>query len=143
MIRRRERATGMLAARDVARATATTLLLAAAALGLAACGPTTVTPPPSLDPASPTVSASNIAFDQAELRVPADRPFTLVFHNNDGVPHNVAIETHANGSVERRFDGEVFGGPATRWYAVPALEPGTYAFVCTVHSNMTGRLVAR
>ena len=43
---------------------------------------------------------------------------------------------------ERRFEGAVFSGPATRWYAVPALAPGTYRFVCDVHPSMTGRLVA-
>jgi plastocyanin len=117
------------------------LALAAGALVLSGCGTVTVTPPPSLDPTSPTLAASNIAFDKAELRVPANRPFTLVFENRDSAAHNVAIDTDATGS-DRPFDGEVFSGPATRWYAVPALAPGAYTFICVLHSNMTGRLIA-
>jgi plastocyanin len=115
--------------------------LALAALAFAGCAPSTVTPPPSLDPDSPTLSASNIEFDTAELRVPANRPFTLVFENRDSASHNVAIDKDGAGH-DRRLDGEVFGGPATRWYAVPALEPGAYVFVCVLHANMTGRLIA-
>jgi plastocyanin len=64
-----------------------------------------------------------------------------VFENGDAVPHNVSIFVGDTGG-ERRFDGAVFTGPATRWYAAPALAPGTYRFVCDVHPSMTGRLVA-
>ena len=38
------------------------------------------------------------------------------------------------------FKGEVFPGIATRVYNVPALDPGAYAFACTVHPTMTGTL---
>ena len=34
-------------------------------------------------------------------------------------------------------------GVATKTYDVPALKPGSYAFVCTVHSNMTGTLTVQ
>jgi len=40
------------------------------------------------------------------------------------------------------FEGVLFSGPATRWYPVPALAPGTYQFKCDLHANMTGSLVA-
>ena len=33
------------------------------------------------------------------------------------------------------FKGEIFNGVATRVYDVPALDAGTYAFVCTVHPD--------
>ena len=118
--------------------------LVVAALMVSACGGSMspyARPPASLDPNSPTLAAINIAFDTTELRVPANLPFTLVFENRDSASHNVSIDTDSTGR-DRRFDGEVFGGPATRWYAVPALPPGTYVFVCVLHANMTGRLVA-
>ena len=118
--------------------------LAVAAVIASACTASTspyASPPASLDPNSPTVAAVDIAFDKAELVVPANRPFTLVFDNRDTASHNVSIDTDETGR-DRRFDGEVFSGPATRWYPVPALAPGTYVFVCVLHSNMTGRLVA-
>jgi plastocyanin len=121
------------------------LRLAVATLVVSACTGTAspdAVPPASFDPKSPTLAAEGIAFDTAELTVPADRPFTLVFQNRDQLSHNVSIDTDATGH-DRRFDGDVVTGPATRWYAVPALPPGTYVFVCVLHSNMTGRLVAK
>jgi hypothetical protein len=118
--------------------------LGVAALLVSACSAGTslyARPPASLDPNSPTLAAVDIAFDKTDLLVPANRPFTLVFENRDSASHNVSIDTDSTGH-DRRFDGEVFSGPATRWYAVPALPPGAYIFVCVLHSNMTGRLIA-
>jgi cytochrome c oxidase subunit II len=110
------------------------------------------TPPPSGEPvpsgepgepgAGPTlaVSALNIAFEQAELSVPADVPFKIEFENKDaGIPHNVEIKDASGASV---FLGEIFNGVETRTYDVPALPAGTYTFICTVHPNMTGTLTA-
>ena len=120
------------------------LALAAVALVVAGCGSPASggeQPPASLDPASPRISADQIAFDTTALTVPANRPFTLVFENRESLPHNVSIYADAE-RKDRRFEGAVFSGPATRWYAVPALAPGTYVFVCDVHSNMSGSVVA-
>src|SRR5437773_5596764 len=107
-------------------------VLAVAVLLVAGCGGSAVggeQPPASLDPASPRIGAQDIAFDSPTLTVPANRPFTLVFWNRDAVPHNVSIYADP-AHKDRRFEGVVFSGPATRWYAVPALAPGSYAFVC-------------
>ena len=60
------------------------------------------TPPPSIDAsAEPSasgdsdailISAVAIAFEQAEVNVPAGEPFQIEFANNDpGIPHNVSI----------------------------------------------------
>jgi plastocyanin len=97
--------------------------------------------PASLDPAGPKLAAIGIAFDRAELAVSADRPFILVFENREAVTHNVSIYADSS-RQDRRFEGVLFGGPATRWYPVPALAPGTYVFLCDLHPSMTGRLVA-
>jgi plastocyanin len=97
--------------------------------------------PASLDPASPKLGASGVQFDRAELTVPANRPFILVFENREAVSHNVSIYADSP-ARDRRFEGVLFGGPATRWYPVPALAPGSYVFVCDLHPSMTGRLVA-
>jgi plastocyanin len=119
-------------------------VVATVALFVAGCGGTALGddhPPASLQPGSPRVAAQAIAFDTAVLTVPADRPFTLVFENRENVPHNVSIYAGDAGQG-RRFEGAVFGGPATRWFPVPALAPGTYVFRCDVHPSMTGRLIA-
>jgi plastocyanin len=118
----------------------------AAALALAGCGrdaSPAMTPPGSGAPGGPwvTLAARDVAFETAELDVPANVAFTLVFENREAVPHDVSIE-RSDADHARLFEGAVFSGPATRWYAVPALAPGEYTFVCAIHPNMTGRLVA-
>ena len=130
----------------VCRSIGIALAGAVAAVALAGCGGGAVpaqTAPASGDPAGTwiTITATNIAFDQADVPVAANQPFTIAFENRDAVPHNVSIFVGDTGG-ERRFEGAVFTGPATRWYAAPALAPGTYRFVCDVHPSMTGRLVA-
>jgi cytochrome c oxidase subunit 2 len=109
------------------------------------------TPPPPASPgasgttggsaATVEVSAKNIAFEQQALSAPAGQAFTLAFTNDAaGVPHNVQILDANGGSA---FKGEIFNGVATKDYSVPALEAGTYKFVCDVHPNMTGELTVK
>lgn len=112
----------------------------AATLVIAGCGGQPGTPPPgSSAPADASIAAAGIEFDRATLEVPAGRPFRLDFENREGAPHNVAI---VDGSGAVAFSGEVFSGPATRQYVVPALAPGAYRFLCDVHPDMTGELTA-
>ncbi len=90
-----------------------------------------------------SVSASNLQFSTKELTAPAGRAFTLAFDNRDaGVPHNVAIHKDSPTGQEV-FKGAIFSGPAVKVYNVPALAAGTYAFVCSVHANMTGTLTVK
>jgi plastocyanin len=114
-----------------------------------------VTPPPSVDAsAEPSASgdsgdsgtiqssATGLAFEQAEVNVPAGEPFTIDFTNNDaGTPHNVAIHRES-ATGEEVFKGEIFNGVETRTYDVPALDACAYAFVCTVHPTMVGTMTA-
>lgn len=96
--------------------------------------------PPSGAPPGPaadvTVVARGIAFESATWTGPAGRPFKLAFDNEDaGTPHNIALKD-AGGSDA--WTGDIFNGVETRVYDVPALPAGSYAFVCSVHPNMTG-----
>jgi plastocyanin len=111
-----------------------------------------VTPPPSVEAsaepsASPdsgaiVISAVGLAFEQAEVNVPAGEPFQIEFTNNDaGTPHNVAIRRDSE-TGEEVFKGEIFNGVETMTYDVPALEAGGYAFICTVHPTMVGTMTA-
>ena len=90
------------------------------------------------------ISAVNpIAFEQDAFEAAAGAPFTIVFSNNNvGVPHNVAIHVGTATGAEV-FKGEIFPGIGTRTYNVPALTAGTYAFICTVHPNMAGKLTVK
>ena len=92
-------------------------------------------PPPGAE-ADVVVHARNVAFVETSLTAPADKPFTLALVNEDpGTPHNVQLKDSAGTSV---YKGEIFSGVATKVYDVPAIPAGSYTFVCTVHSNMTG-----
>ena len=134
-------------ARRAASSLAAALAAAAlAAAALAGCGAGSAVgldqPPPSLDPSSPRLVAEQIAFDRSDLEVAAGTPFVLVLENRDTVSHNVSIYTDAD-LRDRRFEGVLFGGPATRWYPVPGLAPGAYVFVCDLHPSMRGALSVR
>ena len=86
------------------------------------------------------VAALNIAFTPTELSVAPDVAFQINFANNDaGIPHNVAIKDAAGATI---FNGDIFNGVETRTYDVQPLAAGTYQFVCSVHTNMTGTLTA-
>jgi plastocyanin len=89
------------------------------------------------------LTASGIAYDKSTLEAPANTPFQIVFANNDaGIPHNVSIHRDS-ATGEEVFKGDIFNGTETRTYDVPALPTGTYAFVCSVHPNMTGTLTVK
>jgi plastocyanin len=84
------------------------------------------------------IAATDSVFDTAEVAAPADAPFPIVFTNNDALPHNVAITSDG----EAVFSGDLFTGPGSTTYEVPALNAGAYDFSCDVHPTMTGRLIA-
>ena len=110
-------------------------------------------PPPSAEPGGSQppgggqgdtvlqIAALNIAFDKSELAVPAGEGFRIEFDNQEAQPHNVAIHEGSPTGPEV-FRGEIITGPRQITYEVPALEAGTYGFICTVHPNMTGTLTA-
>jgi cytochrome c oxidase subunit II len=109
-------------------------------------------PPPSGEPGQSgepaggpalQLAAEQVAFDTAELSAPADTPFKIDFDNRDAsIPHNVAIHEGSPTGPEV-FRGEVFPGPATKTYDVPALQAGTYGFICSVHPTMAGTLTVQ
>jgi len=119
-------------------------LLLAFVLVVAACGSGTALgldkPPASFDPNSPSLAAKDVRFDVADVDVPANTAFILVFENQESVGHNVSIYADATYQT-RLFEGVVFSS-STRWYPVPSLAPGTYVFKCDVHPDMNGRLHA-
>jgi plastocyanin len=118
-----------------------TLLLFASGV-LVAC--TTATgaggSPPPAPSGGAVITAQGIAFDRQQLEVPAGRPFQLLFENREGAPHNVTIYDEAGPPL---FVGEIFGGPGSRTYDVPAIPAGAHRFRCDVHPEMTGTVTAR
>lgn len=120
------------------------LMLAPTGIGfLNSLTPPEATPTPVAVPAVPEIAASNaVSFETKLLIVPADRPFDLVFHNNQaGVPHNVDIGDSASAPTTY-LNGEIITGVESITYNVPAIPVGTYYFQCQVHPNMNGTVQA-
>ena len=119
-------------------------LIALAPIGMSALNgltPAKASPTPVAVPAEPKLEAQGVKFLSSTLVVPAGRPFNLIFNNNDaGVPHNVQIDS--SDKSQTFFDGQIVTGVTTVSYNVPALQPGTYYFLCKVHPTMNGTLTA-
>ena len=91
--------------------------------------------------ADATICAFDEQFVPAQIAAPAGSPFTLAFANEDaGVQHNVFILAPGQNDSDELFSGDVFPGPETVVYEVPALDPGTYEVRCVVHIAMKGTL---
>ena len=83
-----------------------------------------------------TITARGFAFEQASVTAPAAKAFTIVFDNETpGTAHDVDLH---DGSGAVVFDGKPIVGVANTVYDVDALPAGTYTFVCSLHSSMTG-----
>jgi plastocyanin len=88
-----------------------------------------------------SIVASGINFTTNAVTAPAGAAFTLEFDNEDAAtPHDVQIKDASGAQV---FETDIFPGVQKRSYPVPALAAGSYPFVCTVHSNMTGTLTVQ
>lgn len=87
------------------------------------------------------ITADQLKFSTDRLEVPAGKPFVIEFENKDAVQHNVAILDKDGNEL---FKGEIFAGPKTMQYNVPALDAGEYTFQCDVHPTvMFGTVVAK
>ena len=119
-------------------------LLALAAV-LAACSGASAAAPSPAAPASDasgdavTIVAADLKFAPTAIAVKADTAFDLVFDNQEGAPHNIAISSASGASV---FKGEIVSSTKVT-YAVPALSAGTYGFICEVHPDMKGAITAQ
>ena len=87
------------------------------------------------------LKAQNLAFDPKSLTAPVGAAFQIAFDNQDNATmHDVVIKDAGGKEV---FKGDLVTGVAQKTYNVPALQAGSYTFVCTVHPTMTGTLEAR
>jgi plastocyanin len=108
------------------------LLLAALvgllALTLSACGTSDAsTAAAPADPGGPTVAIEDLAFAPETLTVAAGATVTWVWRDG-AIAHDVAGDgfksrVMSEGTFSHRFD-----------------RPGTHAYVCTLHPNMTGTI---
>ncbi|HZL33592.1 MAG TPA: cupredoxin domain-containing protein [Verrucomicrobiae bacterium] len=116
----------------------------AAPVASGAQGSSGAAPPAASAPtADVTIVASGVQYTTTTATAPAGKPFTIAFNNQDaGISHNVSIHA-GSASGDQVFLGKIVTGPIIEIYDVPALPAGTYAFVCSVHPNMTGTLTVK
>jgi len=96
------------------------------------------------DPTPGQIAAKNVAFDKDCLAAKAGQAVQLKFDNQENVPHNVAFFKGGNAQAPNVFRGQVFNGPKTVTYQVPALSKGNYFYHCDVHPTaMQGKLVVK
>lgn len=90
------------------------------------------------------VVAKAFTFEQKELEVAADKPFTIWFVNEDppGTPHDVELRA-TDGAVLQKV-APVDGGKSQAYEYTP-LAAGTYTFICSIHPipAMTGTLTVK
>ncbi len=86
-----------------------------------------------------TITVAELAFDAGTIEATAGEAFTITLENADSVPHNISIYTEEGG--EEIVVGEIIDGGDSVDVEVPALEAGTYFFVCDLHTTMNGSVV--
>jgi plastocyanin len=121
------------------------LLVAALSLSLAACS-AEASPTGSVACVAPvngilTLTAASTAFDAACLALPAGEATTVKLVNNDSEPHDLAIYTDSSRSTQLWAADQIADPGETVEYEVPALEAGTFYFLCTIHPGMNGSVV--
>jgi plastocyanin len=109
------------------------VLLAAAAGGCARSTHVNAGPPTTLPPNSRVVRVANFAFTPQTLTISAGQTVVWEFNQPDA-PHNVVS---LSGPVS--FNSGVPQGRGT--FSFTFTQPGTYAYDCQVHPDMTGTVV--
>jgi len=90
------------------------------------------------------ITASNVSFDKKSLDVTAGKAFGITFKVDDpGQVHDIDIRKSDKTTVVA--DQPTTKDGATANYVYPALDPGEYVFICSVHPipAMTGTLTVK
>jgi plastocyanin len=96
---------------------------------------TAVQTPASGGATAVTVTAEDLEFDTAFIRVKAGASLTVTFRNNDtGVAHNLGFSAFST-------KHETCTGPCTTVQTFTAATAGQYSFFCNIHDTMFGAFI--
>jgi plastocyanin len=104
--------------------------LSLALLGIALARPSAIAAQEK--PAVIQVTIDNYTFTPKELTIPAGTQVTWT--NKDDVPHTVV-------SVDKKFKSKALDTDET--FSFTFSDPGTYAYFCSVHPTMTGKIIVK
>ncbi|MFI2372171.1 cupredoxin domain-containing protein [Streptomyces sp. NPDC018833] len=99
--------------------------------GNAPASPTAESTATSAAPSVTTIVIENFAFRPADLKIRPGARISVV--NRDSAPHTLTA------AEDKLFDTGTINGGATGTFTAP-LEPGSYAYLCSIHPNMKGTL---
>jgi plastocyanin len=84
----------------------------------------------------------NRQYNVAVFEGVANTPTIVYFTNHDEDNHNLTIYRNASKDKEL-FRGDIFSGPNTVVYEIPALPAGEYYFADIVYASMHGTFIVR
>jgi len=93
-------------------------------------------PPVGVRIAVGTAPGETLAFDPAEIAVGSVVPVTVTFRNHSSVAHNLTFTDGLSAATRTIVEPGTFD----ELHLLPP-SAGSYPFVCTIHSEMAGRLV--
>jgi plastocyanin len=108
------------------------VFLAAFGLGIARLAAMTANVTAQPQPETMEVKIDNFTFGPAELAVPAGT--TITWTNRDDIPHTVV-------SSDKVFKSKVLD--TDEKFSSTFRTPGTFAYFCSIHPKMTGRVVVQ
>jgi plastocyanin len=104
--------------------------------GCQAMSATSSGPPGAVNVTVETAAGETLAFAPAEVLVGSVTPVTLTFRNGSTVAHNLTFTDGLTAATRTIVEP----GAVEQLNILPS-RPGTYPFVCTIHTGMTGHLV--
>ena len=100
------------------------------------------TPLPTPPPGAIILDARDRQFSTATINGVANTPTIVYFTNYDELNHGLVIYRNASLDLEL-FRGDVFTGPGTIVYEIPALPADEYYFADAVYPSMHGQFIVR
>ncbi len=85
------------------------------------------------------IVTTSFDYDPECITTSGDRLQVTYDNQEEGVQHNIHFKDVKSSTGEART--ELKSGPDVQTLTLVDLEPGTYAFICDIHSSMTGELV--
>lgn len=98
------------------------------------------TPMPTPPPGAVLLEARDRQFSTATIEGVAGTPTIVYFTNSDELNHGLVIFRNASQDLEL-FHGDVFSGPNTIIYEIPAMAAGEYYFADAVYPSMHGQFI--